>query len=107
MKIETVSQAFKHLKNKKGYKIVKISHNHYQDHFSDGQPIDYDGRELIKLAKVYSSENKQETVISHNVKHFSNSKNRTKTRDILVTEDFDKLPSVNDPVATDDRWNWD
>ncbi len=107
MTIDTVEKALIRLKQVGWFKIVKINDNLYQDHYSDGTPVDYTARELIKLAKVYSSENPQETSIRHNLKRFSNRRNRAKTRDILTTEMFDDLPNKNSHLAKDDRWSWD
>lgn len=107
MTIETAHQAMEHLNKRKGWRIEMVNANLYLDHHTDGEPIEYTARQLIKLAKVWSSENNQETAIKKNVKRFSNRKNRTKTRDAIKNEDFDKIPSVNDVVDTDDRWNWD
>ena len=107
MNIETVEQALERLKTRPYFHIVKINDNLYQDHYCDGEPVDYTARELIKLSKVYSSENRQNTSMKKNLKHYTNRKNRSHTRDLLKTEDFDKIPNQNDLVATDDPWNWD
>ena len=107
MTIETAHQAMEHLNKRKGWRIEMVNANLYLDHYSDGEPIEYTARKLIKLAKVFSSDNNQNTAVKENVKLFSKRKNRTKTRDAIKTEDFDKIPGVNDVMATDDPWNWD
>lgn len=107
MTIETAEQAFNHLKVKVGLDITKIGNGLYTFKLYDGNLRQYTARELINLAKDYSSSSKRNTTMKKNVKHFSNAKNRSKTRDILATEEFDKLPDVNNPVAEDDIWSWD
>jgi uncharacterized protein with WD repeat len=107
MTIETAAQALVFLNKKKDRKFEMINRNLYIEKDWRGEDKTYTARELIKLAKVWSSENNQETSIKKNIKHFSNRKNRTHTRDALSTHDFDKIPSVNNVVAEDDRWNWD
>lgn len=84
-----------------------INANLYVENDWRGEREEYTARELIKLAKVWSSDNNQNTAVKENVKLFSKRKNRTKTRDAIKTEDFDKIPGVNDVMATDDPWNWD
>ena len=59
-------------------------------------------RELIQYAQTLYSKNYP----SKFVKKLSHKKNRTATRDIIQTEDFDKLPQEG-PVKTEDIWNWD
>lgn len=107
MTIDTADQAMVYLNEKKQFRIEKVNKDLYQDHLYDGEPIDLTAREVIKLAKAYTSENKQSTSIKKNVKHFSNGKNRSKTRDALKTEDFDKIPGPTDVVAEEDIWGWD
>jgi hypothetical protein len=107
MTIETAEQAYNHLKVKVGLDITKIGDGLYTFKMYDGSLRQYTARELINLAKDYSSSSKRNTTMKKNVKHFSNSKNRTKTRDALATEDFDKIPNRNAPVAEDDIWCWD
>lgn len=106
MNIETTEQALERLKVHDN-KFVKINENLFHQIGCDGEEFPYTARELIKFAKCYSSENRGETKVRKNLKHFSNSKNRSHTRDLIQVGDYDMIPSVNDPVATDDPWNWD
>lgn len=105
MRIENATQAFNRLKNRKDYFLVKINDNLYHDHYLDGEPIEYTARELIKLARAYSSDNNQETTIKKNLKKFTNDMNRSATRDKIKTEEFDDIPQSG-VMKKDDRWNW-
>lgn len=64
------------------------------------------GREIVDLASVFSSENKQNTTMKKNIKKFDKSKNRRETRDLISKEDFDKIPQ-NKKTKTEDPWIWD
>lgn len=63
-------------------------------------------RKLIKWARVYTSENKGNSVMKRSIKHYDHKKNRTATRDIINTEEFERIPQ-NGKVAEENPWNWD
>lgn len=63
-------------------------------------------RELINLARVWTSDNNQRTAIKRNVKSFGKSKNRRATRDALQKGDFDSIPQEG-RVKDEDIWSWD
>lgn len=106
----TVNQAIDTLKKRKDWfhTAEKIGKNLYRVTYRGGylQEETLTAREIIKIAKAYSSENNQTTTIKKNVKKFDNAKNRSATRDAIKTEDFEKIPQ-NGKVATDDIWGWD
>lgn len=63
-------------------------------------------REMIKQAKIYTSENNQNTAMKKKLKHFRHRNNRAKTRENLDTENYDAFPQGK--LAKDeDPWNWD
>lgn len=64
------------------------------------------GRELIKYAKNYTSENNRNTSFKSSVKHFDNRKNRQATREKLSHEMYDDIPQ-NGKVKQENIWNWD
>lgn len=64
------------------------------------------GRELIKKARCYTSENNQTTKMKSNIKHFDKRVNRAKTRDLINSGDYDSIP-LNDKAAEENPWNWD
>lgn len=65
---------------------------------------EYSARELIKFARVYTSDNEQHTAIKTSLKTNSK-KNRTKVRDAIKTESFDDIPQ-NGEMFKDDIWNY-
>ena len=58
-------------------------------------------REIIKKVKAY-----QRKVGNKSLKHFDHTKNRTKTRDLVQTENFDAIPQ-NQSTHKEDPWSWD
>lgn len=104
------AEAINHLKNRKHWihSIHKTGRNLYNVKYKgfilEGEVLT--ARELIKMAKAYSSENNQNTAIKKNVKKFDNDKNRAATRDAIKSDRFDKIPQ-NSKVKCDDAWNWD
>lgn len=105
-----VDEAIEILKKQQNWfhSVEKIGKNLYKVKYRGGyrQEDTMTARELIKSAKVYSSENNQNTAIKRNVKKFDNDKNRTATRDAIKSENFDKIPQRG-KVAMDDIWGWD
>lgn len=63
-------------------------------------------RQLIKWAKVYTSDSKQNTMIKRNIKHFDHKKNRSATRDAINSNDFEKIPQQG-KVSVENPYNWD
>jgi len=92
----------KHLGGK--YKIHRIG----QSEFPDIENFFYSQRDLIKYAKVFSSENNQNSAIKRRIKKFDNSKNRAATRALLKKneETIDSF-GPNAKLKREDRWNWD
>jgi len=72
------------------------------------QPIndEWTGREMIDYAKSWLPSSQQPSC-KKSVKKGTNSSNRSKTRDIINTEEFDKLPNGNFKVDSDNIWNYD
>ena len=105
-----VADAINHLKNRKHWihSIELVGKNLYKVKYKGFilEEENVTARELIKMAKIYSSENNQNTAIKKNVKKFDNDKNRAATRDVIKTEDFDKIPQ-NGKVKPEDIWSWD
>lgn len=62
-------------------------------------------RELIKLARTYTSEG-QRTNISKLTKWERNYKNRAKTKQLIQSGKYDRFPT-NQLAADGNRWNWD
>jgi len=62
-------------------------------------------REVIKKAKIYTSENKKNTVVNRKVKE-DQRLSRAKLKEILNNEDYDKLSTKND-VYYANRWDYD
>jgi hypothetical protein len=48
-------------------------------------------RQLIKFAKIFSSENNQNTALLKIVKEMTNSKNRAFTKNVMKTKDEEKI----------------
>ena len=63
-------------------------------------------RELIKRARIFTSENNQNSSFKGNLKEESRTKERASERDAINREDFDSIPQ-NGVVKTGDPWNWD
>lgn len=101
MKIETAEQAFDFLRFQKGFDIEKAGNDLYLYGGETGKH-EYNSRELIKFARAYC-----EGRGKADVKKFSNSKNRTKTRDLIQREEFESIPNKNYPVDESDIWAWD
>lgn len=98
------------LKNRAQWKIEKIPNRSKSQKrwkvILGYTEIEYTDRELIKHAGYFTSENKQNTKISSNVKYFSKKKNRRATRDKINQGEFDDIPQ-NGPMLEDNPWNWD
>lgn len=115
-------EAIKHLKslgfsvkvNEKGRYIVRSGA--YRADFCP--PPEYKGekndnslteRELIKRAKIYTSDNPQTTALKSNLKKFTNGRQRTYQRNILNSNNedlIDELPT-NKLSKQEDNWCWD
>jgi len=65
----------------------------------------YSDRELIKMARTYTSEG-QRTNVSKHVKWERNYKNRAKTKQLIQSGEYDRFPT-NQLAADGNRWNWD
>lgn len=63
-------------------------------------------RELIKWAKIYTSDNNQETKLKSLVKFCDHRKNRRKTRQLIKHELYDRIPSKKN-VHKENIRNWD
>lgn len=63
-------------------------------------------RELIKLAKAYTSNNKTNTAIKKSVKEEDKSKNRSVTKKLIHEERTDEL-SPKEKAKSGNIWNWD
>jgi hypothetical protein len=105
-----IAEAIHFLKNVKGHytEIEPIGKNRYLvAHKYDFLPkSEMTAREIIKEAKIYSSENPQNTAIKTIVKHYGKRKDRRATRDLIIKEDFDNIPT-NSRVSDSDIWDWD
>jgi hypothetical protein len=99
------AEAIQHLKKVKFYihSIELIGKNLFKIKYAtsviDGEMIT--ARELIKLAKVYSSENNQNTKIRSIIKKTDKKMNRRETKKAIKSEDFDKIPQ-HGKVAMED-----
>lgn len=78
--------------------IIKFSKHNFQ--------LEYSARELIKFAKVYSSDNPQHTAIKRSLKKYTHRRNRSHTRDLINMEDFDKIPQ-NQLIHKENPRGWD
>lgn len=69
----------------------------------------YSGRQLVALARAYSSENNQNTAIKKNLKKSDNAKNRSAQRRMLTKppEEIDDFLGNKNKAKEDDYWNWD
>jgi hypothetical protein len=65
----------------------------------------HSGREIVKLARQMRDSGSIPS-LGKNVKSFSNSKDRARTRDLVSIGDFDSIP-LNKRTAESDRWDWD
>ena len=70
--------------------------------FKDGDIWQMSSRELVKLSRDWMSKRG-----TQDVKHFGNRKNRSATRDLINSEEWDKIPDKNNKVSDDDIWSWD
>lgn len=89
-----------------GYSVEILTRKQYKIQFSKSDPEIISARELIKRARIYSSDNKQTTSIKKNIKKIGKRKNRAKTKQIIYHEQFEKLDNKK-PVYKEDHWNWD
>ena len=95
--------ALKHLRSI-GYDIIQIGDKY---HWNRNTFVDIlTSRQLIKMAKSYTSENNQTTSIKKKVKYYHRRKNRAKLREALNHENYDDIP-LNDDLYIEDCWNWD
>jgi cob(I)alamin adenosyltransferase len=81
--------------------LYKIQHNLFE-----GGEYSYTSRELINLAETWTSNNKQSTALSKIVKRYTKKKDRAATRDLINTEQFDKIPQKG-RVKEIDPWDYD
>lgn len=72
----------------------------------DGKPWVYTQREVIKWARVYTSDNNQNTKFKEPLKEFDHIKNRRATKKAIKEENFDSIPQ-NDKVKEENPYNWD
>lgn len=63
-------------------------------------------RELIRLARMYTSESRSSTAMKKNLKEADNSKNRAATKRAIAHEDFDSL-SPKHRAKLENPYNWD
>lgn len=73
-------------------------------------PEELTSREVINLARDYTSDCRSNTRTKSNVKHFGKRKNRAAERDAINTEDFDSIPQIKGRkgrVKDADIWSWD
>ena len=83
---------------KSGFKVKFKNWNDYKH---------YNPKEFIQLARAYSSENKWNSVFKKLIKRFSNSKNRSSTRDTIQKKEFDNIPNRTKHNKKENPWNWD
>ncbi len=91
--------------------IQKIGKNKYKARNShntqpDWQYEEFTARELINQARCYTSDDRQKTTLKSLIKKMDKRKNRASTRDLIKTEEFDKIPQ-NGKTKGEDIWNWD
>lgn len=91
-----------------GYKIISHDSEKKWSIAYNGFCLDekLSGREIIKMARIYTSDNNQNTAMKRSLKHFRNRKNRSKTREDLSHDRFDNFDK-NKLRQDDDSWNWD
>ena len=95
-------------KHNSGIEILEIGHQLYSLKFESCiHRRNYTSRELIKFAKIYTSENKRSSTDKGNLKHFNDAINRRETRDLLAKEEYDKIPDKNNLTKKEDPWKWD
>lgn len=66
----------------------------------------YSPRKLIALAKIYTSENNQNTAIKRKIKTGQKKKERPKVRDTLSTFNEDEIDNLS-TIKLEDRWSYD
>ena len=101
-----VKEAIKILK-RCGYKPEKVKDGwlvHHGYHPSDGEIMT--NRELIKHAKIWTSENHQTTKMKGNMKYFRHRNNRAKTKEDISKENWDNFDK-NQLRRDENSWNWD
>jgi len=97
-----VKESLKHLR-KIGYHVDQIEEGWMIERSQYWVLTD---RELVKMAKAYSSENNHNTAIKKPLKHFRHRNNRSRTRQDLHAERFDNF-SRNKLRRDENPWNWD
>jgi hypothetical protein len=113
------SEAIAHLEkqgwkiNKKGnsYQVNRIGrgvHYNYASNNFKGNDL-YSARELVKFARIFSSDNNQSTKLRKNLKEFSNGPERAHVRDLVKLQDEERLEdlSKNKVTTKEDVWSWD
>ena len=95
-----------------GIKINEVGHQRYRMKYADDGYLTPDNdihtsRQLIKFAKMFTSENKRMTKEKGNIKHFNDVMNRRETRDLLSKEEYDKIPDKNNLTKKEGPWKWD
>jgi len=65
---------------------------------------EYTPRQLIKKARCFTHEYKN--TAKSLVKEFSHGRNRSATRDLINSRNYDNIPS-DKPTRTEDIWAWD
>jgi hypothetical protein len=102
-------KAIKIIRDQYGYFIEKIGKDKYrvsESKFPNPACDEfYSGRELINLAREYTSE-KQNTKIKSTLKWADKRVNRSETKTRLYKQDYDHF-SFNRKAKQDNIWNWD
>jgi arginine/lysine/ornithine decarboxylase len=92
---------------REGAKVTKYDRHTFFVYWGFGSEVEeYDGAELVRAAREYTSDSKRNTTIKSSVKEFRHRKNRAATRRHIDIEDFDSFPA-NHLIKDDDVWNWD
>lgn len=111
------TQAIQHLR-KIGFRVSTLPNGKYEvlhstwKKRSDAKTEDYSktARELVKFAKIFSSENPQKTAIKRKVKSTEKGRLRTATNNLLHSNDLEKMDDVfssSAKIVREDVWSWD
>lgn len=85
--------------------VEKINRNKFLCYcIVDKQTEEYTGRELISLARAYTSDNNQTTSFKKKLKDANKEKNRAKLKQIIHNEEWDKLSSKEE-IFKEDEWS--
>ena len=113
------SEAIAHLE-KQGWKINKKGNGYQLNRIGRGIHYNwmaknftgdtlYSARELVKFARIFSSNNSQSTALRKNLKEFSDGPERAHVRDLTKLQDEERLEdlSKNKVTTKEDIWSWD